>query len=97
MEKNIQPWVNAIDKGEIESRVLITNKAIIETFLKQSPKTVLDIGCGEGWLVSELKKSNISLLGNESVTQLLLHLLFLLLLFKLGVFLQLSLLFFIVF
>lgn len=51
---NAAPWTAAVREGRIESRSLITNRAIIETVLRRSPATVLDIGCGEGWLVREL-------------------------------------------
>ena len=39
--------------------------------LAQVPKTVLDIGCGEGWLVRELDKVGIETLGIDAVPQLI--------------------------
>lgn len=68
--KNAKPWVTAVRENEIESRVLITNKAIIETILQRYPKTVLDIGCGEGWLVRELNKAGINVLGIDVIPEL---------------------------
>lgn len=48
-KNNVQPWIQAVREGGIESRLLVTDSAIVDVILKQSPKTVLDIGCGEGW------------------------------------------------
>jgi len=68
--KNARPWVNAIRNNEIPSRVLVTNQAIIDTITQLAPKTVLDIGCGEGWLVRELIKGAIDCLGVDGVPAL---------------------------
>lgn len=70
-KKNINPWITAIRNGEIDSRVQTTNKAILEAVLRTSPKSVLDIGCGEGWLVRELAKSGIDILGIDVVPELI--------------------------
>jgi len=67
---NAKPWITAIDKNEIESRTLITNKAIIDTILQKTPETVLDIGCGEGWLCRELDKTGVSTHGIDAVPEL---------------------------
>lgn len=67
---NAKPWVTAIRENEIESRVQITNRAIIEAILQKSPKTVLDIGCGEGWLARELNKTGIKVLGIDAIPEL---------------------------
>ena len=67
--KNVTPWIAAIHKGEIESRVLVTNKAIIDAIVSRSPKTLLDIGCGEGWLVRELTGRGIDALGVDVVPE----------------------------
>lgn len=68
-QKNVRPWIDAIGKGEIESRVLVTNKAIIDAIVSRSPKTLLDIGCGEGWLVRELVDQGIDALGVDVVRE----------------------------
>jgi 2-polyprenyl-3-methyl-5-hydroxy-6-metoxy-1,4-benzoquinol methylase len=69
--KNAEPWVTAIRNNEIESRNLITNKALTDTIILKTPKTVLDIGCGEGWLARELNKNGISTLGIDIVPELI--------------------------
>ncbi len=67
---NAKPWVTAIRENEIDSRVLITNKAITDVILRKSPKTVLDVGCGEGWLARELNKTGIKVLGIDIIPEL---------------------------
>jgi len=52
--KNTTPWVAAVRNGEIDSRLLVTNRAIVDAVRSLSPATGLDIGCGEGWLVRAL-------------------------------------------
>jgi len=52
--KNAAPWVTAVRDGEIESRLLVTNRAIVEAVRSRAPASGIDIGCGEGWLVRAL-------------------------------------------
>lgn len=66
---NVQPWARAVRNGEIESRTLVTNQAIVEAVLQRRPKTVLDIGCGEGWLVHELAGRGMEVLGVDAVPE----------------------------
>lgn len=71
--KNVNPWIQAIDANEIASRVKVTNQAIIDTVLAQHPKKVLDIGCGEGWLVRALTEQGIDTLGVDVVPAFIEH------------------------
>jgi len=68
-KNNVDPWVDAIRDGEIESRVLITNNAIVDAILKSKPQTVLDLGCGEGWLVRELENTGVRSSGVDVVPE----------------------------
>ncbi len=68
-KKNVAPWVSAIENGEIASRLAITNQAILDAVTSRKPKTVLDIGCGEGWLVRELVNSGIDALGIDVIPE----------------------------
>jgi SAM-dependent methyltransferase len=52
--RNASPWTDAVREGRIESRVLVTNRAIVDAVCDRSPSSVLDIGCGEGWLARAL-------------------------------------------
>jgi 2-polyprenyl-3-methyl-5-hydroxy-6-metoxy-1,4-benzoquinol methylase len=47
---NADPWASAIEEQQIESRRLVTNKAIVDTLAAYKPGSLLDAGCGEGWL-----------------------------------------------
>ena len=53
-QRNSDPWIAAIRNGEIESRTLVTNAAIVETVRAYAPASAVDLGCGEGWLVRAL-------------------------------------------
>lgn len=68
-KNNVTPWVKAIRTGEIASRVQITNQAIIDTVLKFKPASVLDVGCGEGWLVRALEQQDISTCGIDVIPE----------------------------
>lgn len=69
--KNAQPWIKAISNNEIQTRVELTNQAILDTVLSIKPTSVLDIGCGEGWLVRALTHSGIDSLGIDAVPALI--------------------------
>lgn len=70
-KKNVNPWVTAIRNGEINSRVQTTDQAIFDAVSRTSPKSVLDIGCGEGWLVRKLTKAGFDTLGIDVVPELI--------------------------
>jgi 2-polyprenyl-3-methyl-5-hydroxy-6-metoxy-1,4-benzoquinol methylase len=69
-DKNAPLWVIAVRDGQIESRRQITDQAIVDTVLSRSPRSVLDIGCGEGWLARELAVRNIHVIGIDIVPSL---------------------------
>ncbi|ODN43977.1 methyltransferase type 12 [Piscirickettsia litoralis] len=68
-KKNTQPWIKAIENSEIETRQQVTNHVIIKEILASQPKKVLDIGCGEGWLVRTLESAGIDTLGIDAVPE----------------------------
>lgn len=70
-ETNASPWINAIEKGQIESRILVTNTAIVEAVERSGAKSCLDIGCGEGWLVRELVKAGVTCVGIDVIPELI--------------------------
>ncbi len=70
-KKNHEPWSIAVREGRIQSRVLATDAAIVDAVLKRSPANVIDIGCGEGWLVRRLVSCGIDVLGVDVVAELI--------------------------
>lgn len=69
--KNASPWIAAVRAGQIESRELVTNQAIVEVILSLAPRAVLDVGCGEGWLAREIVESGARVLGVDAVPGLI--------------------------
>jgi 2-polyprenyl-3-methyl-5-hydroxy-6-metoxy-1,4-benzoquinol methylase len=69
--RNAAPWTDAVRENRIESRNLVTNRAIVDAVLSRAPRTILDIGCGEGWLVRALAQRGISGTGVDVVPSLI--------------------------
>ncbi len=69
--KNAASWTAAVREGQIESRQLITNQAIVDAVLSRSPDAVLDMGCGEGWLARALAAKKIHVIGIDVVPELI--------------------------
>ncbi|QKQ72997.1 methyltransferase domain-containing protein [Nostoc sp. TCL240-02] len=51
---NAKPWTRVIRDQLLESRALVTDRAVVEAVVQLEPRTFLDVGCGEGWLCREL-------------------------------------------
>ena len=69
--RNAAPWTDAVRENRIESRNLVTNRAIVDAVLGRAPRTILDIGCGEGWLVRALAQHGIKGTGVDVVPSLI--------------------------
>jgi 2-polyprenyl-3-methyl-5-hydroxy-6-metoxy-1,4-benzoquinol methylase len=67
---NASPWTHAVRAREIESRRLVTDRAIVEAVLACEPRTVINLGCGEGWLALELQRSGIGVTALDVVPEL---------------------------
>ncbi|MBT3371104.1 MAG: class I SAM-dependent methyltransferase [Rhodospirillaceae bacterium] len=53
-ERNAALWTTVVREGAIPSRAAGTDQAIIAAVKALRPRHILDIGCGEGWLVRHL-------------------------------------------
>ena len=60
---NARAWIDAIRSGTIESRLKVTDQAILLAVLGRQPERVLDLGCGEGWLLRALADRAIDAVG----------------------------------
>ncbi len=68
---NAAPWTDAVREKRIESRNLVTNRAIVDAVMSRSPASALDIGCGEGWLSRELSSRGVRVTGVDVVPELI--------------------------
>lgn len=69
--KNANAWVDEVRNGLIESRKLVTDQAILEAVLGCAPRTVIDLGCGEGWLAHKLSAQGITVIGTDVIPALI--------------------------
>ncbi len=60
---NASAWIAAVRNQTIESRRVATDRAVLEAILECRPSKVLDVGCGEGWLVRALLENGIAARG----------------------------------
>ncbi|WP_259724453.1 trans-aconitate 2-methyltransferase [Synechococcus sp. CS-1332] len=67
---NAVAWTRAVRRGEILSRERVTNGAILEAIRDVAPRTLLDLGCGEGWLAHQCALQGIEVLGTDAVAEL---------------------------
>ena len=68
--KNVAAWTGAVRQGRIESRKLVTDHAVVAAVLDAAPRSVLDLGCGEGWLVRRLAAQGIEAIGVDAIPAL---------------------------
>lgn len=60
---NAGAWTRAVREGRIETRRRVTDAAIVEAVAERGPQRVLDLGCGEGWLMRALAERGIAAIG----------------------------------
>lgn len=68
---NAAPWAIAVRAQQIESRRLVTDNAIIDAVLATRPHSILDIGCGEGWLCRALASHGLRTTGIDAIPALI--------------------------
>lgn len=70
-QQNAEAWTHTVRDGLIESRRLVTDGAIVDAVLDGQPRSVLDLGCGEGWLVRALAVRGVQAMGVDAVPALI--------------------------
>lgn len=68
---NAAAWSDAVRERRIESRRVATDQAIVQAVLEQRPRTLLDLGCGEGWLARALAAHGIAVTGIDASPDLI--------------------------
>lgn len=68
---NVAPWTDAVRQRKIESRNLVTDDAIVGVVTGLRPRTVLDLGCGEGWLARRLSETGAQVTGVDAIPGLI--------------------------
>jgi len=68
---NADAWKTAIASGSIQSRVLVTNEAIIALLESLQVQHIWDLGCGEGWLCRALTEKGIHTFGTDAIEALI--------------------------
>jgi 2-polyprenyl-3-methyl-5-hydroxy-6-metoxy-1,4-benzoquinol methylase len=71
--RNAGAWTEAVQQAQIESRTLVTNRAVVDVVMAQAPRTVADLGCGEGWLARTLADRGVRVTGVDAVPTLIEH------------------------
>lgn len=69
--RNVAAWTTAVRERQIESRRLVTDQAIIDAASSRPAGSVIDLGCGEGWLARALVTSGRRVLGIDVVPDLI--------------------------
>lgn len=70
-QQNAAAWTEVIRKNTVKSRTLVTNQAVVQAVMDCQPQSVLDVGCGEGWLTRTLAGQGVSTLGIDATPSLI--------------------------
>lgn len=68
---NAVAWTHAVRDRQIESRQMVTDAAILAAICSVQPKSMLDVGCGEGWLCRAVAAQKIATVGVDASPELI--------------------------
>lgn len=70
-DSNAAAWTRVVRDRRIETRRLATDSAIVEAIASLSPRSILDVGCGEGWLCRAAEARGIRAVGFDGSAALI--------------------------
>ncbi len=70
-DTNAAAWTRVVRDRLIESRRLVTDAAILEAITSLDPRSILDVGCGEGWLCRAAQDRGIRAVGLDGSVALI--------------------------
>ncbi|WP_343162729.1 class I SAM-dependent methyltransferase [Oleiagrimonas sp. C23AA] len=65
-QTNARAWTQTVRERGIESRRLVTDAAIVDAITALAPPTLIDLGCGEGWLCRALAENGARVIGVDA-------------------------------
>lgn len=65
-DSNAEAWAGAVREKRIASRRAGTDAAIVAAVLRTKPASVLDVGCGEGWLARAIAPHGCRVVGIDA-------------------------------
>lgn len=68
---NASGWTDAVRNGQIASRRLATDDAIVRAVIRHRVRRALDVGCGEGWLARALSERGVEVAGIDGSSLLI--------------------------
>ena len=70
-DANANAWTGAVRAGNIRSRRVATDAAIVDAVMQFNPRRALDVGCGEGWLARALDERGVETVGVDGSAALI--------------------------
>lgn len=70
---NARPWIRAVEQAGIRAPGNLSTSAVLRVIEDNAPAggSILDAGCGEGWLVRELTRLGYRATGTDAVPELI--------------------------
>lgn len=70
---NARPWIKAVEEAGIRAPGMLSSSAVLSVIEDYCPAggSILDAGCGEGWLIRELTRLGYRGTGTDAVPELI--------------------------